>query len=139
MLRKSREKNPHAFFIFFFIFTVRQTERREMKTKRAFCPGDLSLLEAVNDPGLVQIVRRHLQLHPIAQSQPDESLPHFPRNMRQDAVFIRELYSKHGAGEDCDDSSFGFDGAFSHLGGVRMRMDERAKFRGGNKLLQKIR
>ena len=63
--------------------------------------------ESKNDPGLVQVVRRHLEFHAVAQREPDETLPHLAGNMSQYLVLVCQLHAEHRAREHGFDFAFG--------------------------------
>lgn len=67
------------------------------------------LSEAVDDPSLGQIVRRHFQLYAIAVGETNEAFAHLPRNMRENTMLVAELDAEHGSGEDGGDFTFSFD------------------------------
>ena len=71
-----------------------------------------ALTETVNDPRLVQIVRRHLDFHAITRGQPNEALPHPAGDVREDEVLVRQFDAEHRAGENGSDFSFGFNDFF---------------------------
>lgn len=76
---------------------------------------DRVLPEAVNDARLVQIVGRHLQLHPVAHGEADESLAHAARDVSEHGVLVCQFNAEHRSSEDCGDFSFGFNrGFYSH-------------------------
>ncbi len=68
-----------------------------------------ALREAVNDPGFIHIVRRHLQPHPIARRQPDKTFSHFPRDMSEHDMLVRQLHSKHRPGQHGQHFAFDLD------------------------------
>ena len=72
------------------------------------------LVQPVNDPRLVDVVRRHLQLHPVAIRQADETLAHLARDMGEHGVLIFECHAEHGAGKHFGNPTFGFDNLFGH-------------------------
>jgi len=65
-----------------------------------------ALAESIYDPRLVDIVRRHFQLHPVANGEADKTFPHFARDMGEDNVIVRQADPKHGAGEHGGNQSF---------------------------------
>ena len=69
-----------------------------------------ALAQPIDDARLVEIVGRHLELHPVPAGQPDETLAHFAGDVGEDFVFVRELHLEHRAREDGDDFAFEFDG-----------------------------
>jgi len=56
-----------------------------------------SLTEAVNNPCFVEIVRRHLQLNAVARGKPDKAFSHFPRDVSEDMMLIRQLHPEHSS------------------------------------------
>ena len=76
------------------------------------CTASFTLAESVNYPCFSKVVRRHLQLDPISRRQPDESLPHFSRDVGEDEMLICKLNAEHGSREHSDDLSFGYNRTF---------------------------
>ncbi len=70
------------------------------------------LSESVNDSSLVQIVRRHFELHPVAVREADEMLAHLARNMGENLMLIRQLNPEHRSSEDGSNFTLGFDCLF---------------------------
>jgi hypothetical protein len=52
------------------------------------------------DPGLAQIIGRHLHVDTVANADADEILAHFTRNMGEYFVAVRQGNSEHGAGQN---------------------------------------
>jgi len=71
------------------------------------------LPEPIDDPRLVQIVRRHLDLHPVTESESDETLAHFARDVGEHLMLVCEGDAKHRAREHSGDGSVGFDDFFN--------------------------
>jgi hypothetical protein len=71
-----------------------------------------ALTEPVNDPRLVQIVRRHLDFHAIAHRQANEPFPHLAGDVCEDDMLVPQFDAEHGPGEDGSNLSFGFDDFF---------------------------
>lgn len=72
--------------------------------------------EPVNDAGLVEVVRGHLEFDTVAGGQADEALSHFSGDMRENEMIVGERHAEHGSREDCDDPAFNIDGFFQiHL------------------------
>lgn len=65
--------------------------------------------DAPCDPRFVQIIRAHFHLDPVTQIQADEAFAHFPRDGRQDDMFVVQFDSEHGSGQDGDDLTFYLD------------------------------
>lgn len=70
------------------------------------------LAKPIDDSRLVQIVRGHFQLYPIAVRETDEPLPHLSRNMSENLMLIRQLNPEHRSSEDGGDFTLGFDCLF---------------------------
>lgn len=51
----------------------------------------------VNDARLVEVVRRHFDVHFVAHGNPDEILPHFAGNMGENFVSVGKSDAKHRA------------------------------------------
>ena len=73
---------------------------------------NLLLLQAVSDPRFAQVVGRHFQSHPVADSQANEMLAHFTRKMSQDLVLVIEPHAKHSSGQHGRYRAFYFDWLF---------------------------
>src|SRR5262245_52785708 len=69
----------------------------------------LQLLQSERDPPARQVVRRELDLHPVAGKDADVVLAHLPRDLREHIVPVLELYPEHRAGERLDDLAFDLD------------------------------
>ena len=65
-----------------------------------------------HDARLVQIIRRHLHLPPIARRQAHEPFPHLARNRRQHLMFVVQLHPKHRPRQHREDLSFYFNMLF---------------------------
>ena len=74
--------------------------------------GFAALTEPVNDPRLVKIVRRHLELHAVATSQANEAFPHFARDVGENGVVVGELHAEHCARKNGSDLPLDFDSFF---------------------------
>ena len=59
-----------------------------------------ALAQAVSNPCLAQIVRRHLQTNSITYRQPNEMLSHFAAQMGQHFVLVVEFDSEHCPGKN---------------------------------------
>src|SRR5579872_5513700 len=71
--------------------------RRGLVTRGGLTPR---LLEAEGDPALGQVVRRHLDIDPIAGEDTDAVLAHLARRMREDDVVVVELDPEHRVGQE---------------------------------------
>jgi hypothetical protein len=69
----------------------------------------VAMSETIHDPGLFHIIRRHLELHSIANCQANKSLPHFSRNMSEHEALVSQSHSKHCAGQDAHDRALDLD------------------------------
>src|SRR5215208_4985894 len=63
----------------------------------------------VDDPRAVEVIRRHLDPHPIPRQDPDAEPSHLARDMSEDDVAIVELHPEHGVRERLDDLAFELD------------------------------
>lgn len=53
---------------------------------------------AESDAGFGEVVRRHLNIHFVANADANKVFPHFAGNMREDLVSVREGNTEHCAG-----------------------------------------
>src|SRR3954462_9807263 len=72
----------------------------------------------VDDPRAVEVIRRHLDPHPIPRQDPDAEPSHLARHMSEDDVAVVELHPEHGVRERLDDLAFELD--FLFLGQLQM-------------------
>src|SRR3954447_25267900 len=63
----------------------------------------------VDDPRAVEVIRRHLDPHPIPRQDPDAEASHLARDVPEDDVAVVELYPEHGVRERLDDLAFELD------------------------------
>lgn len=70
------------------------------------------LFQAVGDAGFGQIVRGHLEPHPISHREPDEVFPHFAGKMSQHFMLIVQLHPEHSSGKNRGDGPLEFDWLF---------------------------
>lgn len=78
------------------------------------------LAQPVDDPRFVRVVGRHLELHAIADHEPDEPLPHFTGNMGQHRVLSAvELHPKHGPRENSRNRPFNLKAIFGRIAALR--------------------
>src|SRR3954454_16683670 len=63
----------------------------------------------VDDPRAVEVIRRHLDPHPIPRQDPDAEASHLARDVPEDDVAVVELHSEHGVRERLDDLAFELD------------------------------
>jgi hypothetical protein len=75
--------------------------------------GSNVLFETVDNPGLVKVVRGHLDLHAITDGESDEALSHFARDVGQDDVFVVEFNAEQGTGQHRVNASLEFERFFS--------------------------
>src|SRR5215212_2176155 len=66
----------------------------------------------VDDPRAVEVIRRHLDPHPIPRQDPDAEPSHLARDMSEDDVAVVELHPEHGVRERLDDLAFELDFLF---------------------------
>src|SRR5205085_4168596 len=71
-----------------------------------------ALLMAVSTPPARQIVRRQLELHPVAGKDADAELAHLAARIRQHGVLVVELDAVIAAGELLAHRPFDFDAGF---------------------------
>ena len=81
----------------------------------------IPLPQTINNPSLVQIVGGHLDLDPVSDGQPDESVSHLAGNVRQDNVPVIKFHSEHGSSQNGLNLSFQFDMIF-HPIDIRFRL-----------------
>ena len=60
----------------------------------------------IHDPGFGRVVGRHLHLHAVTDHQTDETLPHFPGDVRQQFVTTGELHLEHRSRKNRGNDSF---------------------------------
>jgi hypothetical protein len=63
---------------------------------------------AVGDPGLAQIIGRHLDGHLVSAQDADVVLSHLSRDMRSYDVSVFQLDAEHGVGKRLDYGPFHF-------------------------------
>jgi hypothetical protein len=73
---------------------------------------NLFLCEPINDASLVDIVRRHFEFHAVTNRKANKTFAHFPRNMREHEVFVRQRDAKHCAWKNGQDCPFHLDSFF---------------------------
>jgi hypothetical protein len=66
----------------------------------------------IYDARLIEVVRRHFDIHFIADGDPNEIFPHFPGNVRKDFMSVGQGDAKHGAGKHLRYISCQFDWLF---------------------------
>ena len=67
---------------------------------------------AEGNPGFAEIVRRHLDVDPIADADADEVLAHFAGDMGEDFVPVWKSDAEHGTWENLRDRADQFDWIF---------------------------
>jgi len=67
---------------------------------------------AERDARLAEIVRRHLDVHAVADADPDEMLPHLARDMGEDFVAVWQGHAKHCARQHLSYRTGQFNGFF---------------------------
>src|SRR5207244_13405723 len=70
------------------------------------------LFEPVRDPAPREVVRRQLDLHPIAREDPDEVHPHLAAHVREHPVTVVQLHSEHRVGQRLHHGPFDLDRVF---------------------------
>ena len=65
-----------------------------------------SAVDSIHDARFLGVVGRHLDFDAVTGDQTDESLPHFPGNVREDEVAIVQLDSEHGSRKNGVNRSF---------------------------------
>src|SRR4051794_35882073 len=63
----------------------------------------------VDDPRAVEVIRRHLDPHPIPRQDPDAEASHLARDVPEDDVAVVELHPEHCVRERLDDLAFELD------------------------------
>lgn len=58
---------------------------------------------------LVQVIRGHFHLYPVAGCDAHPTLAHLAADRRQNQMFIWQFHAKHRAGKHCCDDAFHFD------------------------------
>src|SRR5215469_12933287 len=84
----------------------------DASTRRELVTCLTRLLEAEGDPALGQVVRRHLDIDPVAGEDTDAVLAHLARRMREDDVVVVELDPEHRVGQELGHRSREFDQLF---------------------------
>src|SRR2546422_8999717 len=69
-------------------------------------------LESVRDPAPREVVRRQLDLHPIAREDPDEVHPHLAAHVREHPVTVVQLHSEHRVRQRLHHGPFDLDRVF---------------------------
>jgi hypothetical protein len=64
------------------------------------------LTESIYDASLIDIVRGHFQLYPVANGEADKAFSHFARDMGENHVVVRKANPEHRAREHGGDQSF---------------------------------
>jgi len=72
----------------------------------------VAISESINDARLCGVVRRHLHFHPVTNREANKTLAHFPGDMRENEMIIREGDSKHGSRKHRLDDALYCDGFF---------------------------
>ena len=67
-----------------------------------------SAVDSIHDARFLGVVGRHLDFDAVTGDQTDESLPHFPGNVREDEVAIVQLDSEHRSRKNGVNRSFQF-------------------------------
>src|SRR5256712_3303965 len=70
------------------------------------------LFEPVRDPAPREVVRRQLDLHPIAREDPDEVHPHLAAHVREHPVTVVQLHSEHRVRQRLHHGPFDLDRVF---------------------------
>ena len=75
---------------------------------------------AEGDARLAEIVGGHLDIHAVADADPDEMLAHLARDVGEDFVAVGQGHAKHGAGQHLGYRAGQFNGFFfCHKNAVR--------------------
>src|SRR5919199_292913 len=67
------------------------------------CRRRPSLLVPVRDPAAIEVVRRELDLHPVAREDADVVAPHLARDVPEHLVVVVELDAEHRVGKGLRD------------------------------------
>ena len=70
------------------------------------------LFQPPRDAALVEVVGRHLHLHPVADGQAHPPLPHLAADGGQHHMFVLQLDTEHCARQHRGDAAFDFDMIF---------------------------
>jgi hypothetical protein len=65
------------------------------------------LPQAIDNPGFLEVVRRHFKLNAITSRKTNKTLAHFSRYMGKHQMLIGQLYPEHGSGKYADYFAFG--------------------------------
>src|SRR5437899_425730 len=76
------------------------------------CFSPSGSLESVRDPAPREVVRRQLDLHPIAREDPDEVHPHLAAYVREHPVTVVQLHSEHRVRQRLHHGPFDLDRVF---------------------------
>src|SRR5687767_5561130 len=83
---------------------LRKRYRRAVRRSRAVTSTrDSALAVAVDDASAVEVVRRELDLHSVAEEDLDAVAPHLPGGIAERLVSVVELDSEHSIAEGFDD------------------------------------
>jgi hypothetical protein len=70
----------------------------------------------VSDAATIQVIRREFHGNLVAREDADEMHAHFPGNVGENSVTLRQLNTKHGIGKGFDHCAFNFNRIFfSHV------------------------
>lgn len=68
-----------------------------------------TLPQSPDDTRLIKVVRRHLEFHTITDGQADPTFAHLAGDGGKNDMFILQLDTKHGAGQNGVNAAFDFD------------------------------
>src|SRR5207249_3005297 len=78
--------------------------------------GGMGLLVAVRDAAAAEVVRRELDLHPVARRDADVVHPHLPGYVSKNLVPVLQLDTEHGVRQRLHDRPFDQDRVILRLG-----------------------
>ena len=71
-------------------------------------------IQPPDDPGFIEIIRRHLHLDAVTHGQADKPLAHFAGDGGENEMFIVQFNAKHSAGQDDSYVALDFNGFLFH-------------------------
>ncbi len=73
-----------------------------------------ALSNAVDNPALPEVVRRHFHANTVSEAESDPALAQASGNMRKYALFVVEFDMEHGASQHSYNGSFNLNCVFGH-------------------------
>src|SRR5438552_183310 len=90
-------------------------------SKDSFCTGRVALSHAVDDAAAVEVVRRELDPHAVAEQHPDPVALHPAGGVSEHLVAVVEPDPEHPVAQGLDDLAFHLDLLFLDWYGVSFR------------------